>query len=75
MKTLAISAVLVFSLMPTAAAGRENPGSQPNPALSQQVNDTQLGRCRGRMGNPEDLSQAGKTVPTTLQATGDTINF
>ena len=75
MKTLAISAVLVLSLMTTAAAAGEHPGSQPNPALSQQVNDTQLGQCRGRMGNPADLSQAEKTVSTTLQSTGDTINF
>ncbi len=77
MRTLIIPAALVLalSLMPMAAAAGENPGSQPNPALAQQVNDTQLGQCRGRMGNPVDLSQASKTVPTTLQATGDTINF
>ena len=60
MKNLAISAVLVLCLMPTAAAAGENPGSQPNPALSQQVNDTQLGQCRGRMGNPTDISPRWK---------------
>ena len=75
MRTLIIPVVLVLSLMPMAATAAENPGSRPNPALSQQVNDTQLGQCRGRMGNPADLSPASKTVPTTLQATGDTINF
>jgi hypothetical protein len=77
MKNLVIPAVLVLtlSLAPVALAAGENPGSQLGPALSQQVNETQLDQCKGKMGDPADYSQVSKTVPNTLQATGDTINF
>ncbi len=83
MKNLLIPAVLVLSmtLAPVAAGAGANPGGQPAPALSQQVNDTQLDQFKGKMGDPVDFSsQASRLVPSTVvpqtqQVTGDTINF
>ncbi len=77
MKNLVIPAVLALtlSLAPVALAAGENPGSQLGPALSQQVNETQLDQCKGKMGDPADYSQVSRTVPTAQQATGNTINF
>ncbi len=77
MRTLVIPAVLVLalSMMPAAAVAGEKPGSGPMPGVSQKINDTQLDQCRGGLGDPADLSQASKTVPTTQKVVGDTVNF
>jgi hypothetical protein len=77
MRKLVIPAVLVLtlSLAPIAAVAGENPGNQPMPVLTQQVNDTQLDQITGRVGNPADFSQASKTTATTQKVTDDTVNF
>lgn len=83
MKTLVIPAVLglIMTLAPVAASAGENPVNQTTPALSQQVNDTQLDQFKGRLGDPVDFSsQASRFVPSTvlpqtLQIVGDTVNF
>ncbi len=77
MRTLVIPAVLVLalSMVPVAAMAGENPGSQPVPGVSQKINDTQLDRCRGGVGDPADLSQASRNVSTTQKVVGDTVNF
>ena len=77
MRTLVIPAVLVLtlSMVPVAAVAGDNPGRQPVPELSQQVNDTQLSQYKGKLGEPTDFSQVSRTVPTTQQVIGDAVNF
>ena len=77
MRTLVIPAVLVLtlSIMPVAAVAGEIPDRQLVPELSQPVKDTQLDQFKGRLGDPTDLSQVSRTVPTTQQVVGDTVNF
>src|SRR3974390_940796 len=77
MRTLVIPAVLVLtlSMVPVAAVAGDNPGRQPVPELSQQVNDTQLSQYKGKLGDPTDFSQVSRTVPTTQQVIGDAVNF
>jgi len=77
MRTLVIPVVLVLimGIWAVAATAGENSGSGPSPTVSQQVNDTQLDGCKGRLGNPADLSQVSRTVPNTEQVVGDTVNF
>jgi hypothetical protein len=67
--------VLALALTPVAAGAGDNPGQQPVPGVSQQVNDMQLSNFKGRVGDPADLSQASRTVSTTLQVVGDTVDF
>ena len=79
MRTMVIPAVLELTLskmtVADVAVAWEIPGRQPVPELSQPVNDTQLDQFKGRLGDPTDLSQVSRTVPTTQQVVGDTVNF
>jgi|WetSurMetagenome_2_1015567.scaffolds.fasta_scaffold119650_2 hypothetical protein len=77
MRTLVITAILMLtlSMAPVGALAGENPGGQPVPGVSQQVNDTQLDRCKGKVGDPADYSQVSRTVPTTQRVVDDTVYF
>jgi hypothetical protein len=77
MRNLLIPTVLVLtlSIAPVAAVTGENPDRQPAPELYQQVNNAQLDQCKGKVGDPADLSQVSRIIPSAQQVVGDTVNF